>query len=146
MLWLYTQRRTLEVKDILLKYKMCNTFHPLLYNYTGCIYCTSYVILLPFNIYLYTSCPLHSFALFVLFSVHSSCIQPFLPVYISQTVVLLCCIVLCCVVLYILCKYTESHLIWSQIPCLCKLTWPINVILILILIFLSGGLLQESLQ
>ena len=28
--------------------------------------------------------------------------------------------------LYILCKYNESHLTRSQIPCLCKLTWPIK--------------------
>src|SRR4029434_4191232 len=32
----------------------------------------------------------------------------------------------CTVVLYILCKYNESHLTWSQIPRLCQLTWPIK--------------------
>src|SRR4029434_3824657 len=35
--------------------------------------------------------------------------------------------VLYCVVMYILCKHIESHFTSpSQIPCLCKLTWPIK--------------------
>ena len=36
-----------------------------------------------------------------------------------------CTVCLFCIVLYILCKHTESHLP-RQIPCLCKLTWPIK--------------------
>ena len=65
----------------ILKYEMCNTFHSILYNYTGCIFCTCYVILLPFNIYPCTSCTLHFFALYVVFTIHSSCIQPEWLVY-----------------------------------------------------------------
>ena len=73
------------------------------------------------NIHIYcTICCVYSTALFVVFTVH---IPPCL--YFLDR---------CAVVLYIL--YTESHLIRSQIPCLCKLTWPIlAMILILILIY-----------
>src|SRR4029434_11016202 len=62
------------------------------------------------------------------------CLQFTAPVYSHSSLYiflrflrpLCCCDVLRCVVLYILCKYTESHLTRSQIPCLCKLTWPIK--------------------
>ena len=76
------------------------TFHPLLYNYTGCIYCTSYVILLPFNIYLCTSCTLHSLHYLL-------CLQFTAPVYSHSSLYifliflrpLCCCVVLFCAVL-----------------------------------------------
>ena len=71
---------------------MCNTFHPLLYNNTGCIYCTSHVILLPFNIYLCTSCTL----LCLLFTT---------PVYSNSSLYIFlrpcCCVVLCHAVYFV---------------------------------------------
>src|SRR4029434_8917526 len=84
---------------------LCNTFHPLLCNYTGCKYCTSYVILLPFNINPCTSCTLHSLHYLL-------CLQFTAPVYSHSSLyifliflrLLCCCVELCFVVLYILCK------------------------------------------
>src|SRR4029434_8842467 len=94
------------------------------------------------SIYIYpcTSCTLHFF--FALLLCNNSqllyiaippCIY-FLNFLDRCTVALF---VLYCVVMYISCKHTESlpsHFTWNQIPCLCKLTWPIKLILILILI------------
>ena len=71
---------------------------------------------------------LFSLVHFVVFTIHNS----FLLVYTFLDFLDRCAVVLFCVVMYILWKYTESHFTRSQIPCLCKLTWPINVILILI--------------
>src|SRR4029434_2457644 len=95
-----------------------NTFFPLLSIYIGCIYCTSYVILLPFNIFLCTSCTLHSLHYLL-------CLQFTAPVYSHPSLYIFLIFLrplLCCVVYSILRKYNESHLNRSQIPCLCKLT------------------------
>ena len=103
---------------------LLHLFHPIP-NYTGCIYCTSYVILLPFNIYL-----LHSPLLCTTCCFHSS---QLLYIAIPPYIYFLDFLDRGAVVLYILCKYNVSHLTRSQNPCWCKPTWPINVILILII-------------
>ena len=91
-------------------YEMCNTFHPLLYNYTGCIYCTSYVILfhlifIPALLVLSslcTTCCVYSSQL--LYIAIPPCI--YFLYFLDRCAVLLYCF---CVVLYILCKHIESH-------------------------------------